>query len=39
VKIPFEEEMTDPWLEDFLYPEKKQEASVRHLMNFEFIQN
>src|SRR5690625_3472918 len=22
VKIPLEGEMTDPWLEDFLYPEK-----------------
>ena len=37
VKIPLEEEMTDPWLEDFLYPEKKQEASGRHLMDFEYI--
>src|SRR5699024_6870128 len=37
VKIPLEEEMTDPWLEDFLYPEKKQEASGRHLMGFEYI--
>ena len=37
VKIPLEEEMTDPWLEDFLYPEKKQEANGRHLMDFEYI--
>src|SRR5690625_3023284 len=37
VKIPLEEEMTDSWLEDFLYPEKKQEASGRHLMDFEYI--
>lgn len=37
VKVPLEEEMTDPWLEDFLYPEKKQEASGRHLMDFEYI--
>src|SRR5699024_11718488 len=37
VKIPLEEEMTDPWLEDFLYPEKKQIASGRHLMDFEYI--
>src|SRR5690625_2139820 len=37
VKIPLEEEMTDPWLEDFLYPEKKQEASGRHLMDLEYI--
>jgi len=34
VKKPLEEEMTDLWLEDFLYPEKKQEASGRHLMDF-----
>lgn len=37
MKIPLEEEMTDPWLEDFLYPEKKQEANGRHLMDFEYI--
>lgn len=37
VKIPLEEEMTNPWLEDFLYPEKKQESSGRHLMDFEYI--
>ena len=37
IKVPLEEEMTDPWLEDFLYPEKKQEASGRHLMDFEYI--
>ena len=29
--------MTDPWLEDFLYPEKKQEMSGRHLMDFERV--
>jgi len=37
VKIPLEEEMTDPWLEDFLYPKKKQETNGRHLMDFEYI--
>lgn len=37
VKVPLEEEMTDRWLEDFLYPEKKQEASGRYLMDFEYI--
>src|SRR5690625_2993374 len=37
VNIPMEEEMTDPLLEDFLYTEKKQEASGRHLMDFEYI--
>ncbi len=29
--------MTDPWLEDFLYPEKKQEMSGRYLMDFEKV--
>ena len=33
--IPLDEGITDPWLEDFLYPEKKQENSGRHLMDFE----
>src|SRR5699024_9710387 len=37
VKVPPEEEMTDPWLEDFLYPKKKQEASGRYLMDCEYI--
>lgn len=37
VKVPLEEEMTDPWLEDFLYPEKKQESSGRHLMDFDYL--
>jgi|SRR5699024_6512241 len=37
VNDPLEEEMTDSWLEDFLYPEKKQEASGRYLMDFEYI--
>lgn len=37
VKIPLEEEMTDPWLEDFLYPEKKQIESGRYLMDFEKV--
>src|SRR5699024_5415658 len=34
---PLENEMTDPWLEDFLYPEKKQEMSGRYLMDFEKV--
>lgn len=37
LKLPLDDEMTDPWLEDFLYPEKKQEMSGRHLMDFERI--
>ena len=37
VKLPLDDEMTDPWLEDFLYPEKKQEMSGRHLMDFEKV--
>jgi len=35
--IPLDEEITDPWLEDFLYPEKKQENSGRHLMDFDKV--
>ena len=31
VIIPLDERITDPWLEDFLYPEKKQENSGRHV--------
>ncbi|NLJ19362.1 MAG: integrase [Globicatella sulfidifaciens] len=27
VEIPLEEEMTDPWLEDFLYPEKSKKQA------------
>ena len=37
VIIPLDEGITDPWLEDFLYPEKKQENSGRHLMDFENV--
>lgn len=32
VKLPLEEEMTDPCLEDFLYPEKKLEAKSMPLV-------
>ena len=32
-----DEGITDPWLEDFLYPEKKQENSGRHVMDFEYV--
>lgn len=35
--IPLDEGITDPWLEDFLYPEKKQENSGRHVMDFEYV--
>ncbi len=37
VKVPLSEEIDDPWLEDFLFPEKKQEASGRYLMNFDQV--
>ena len=39
VSLPLGEEMTDKWLEEFLFPEIKQEASGRHLMNFEHVHN
>lgn len=29
--------ITDPWLEDFLYSEKNQENSGRHLMDFDKV--
>lgn len=32
IKPPLDDDMTDPWLGDFLYPERKQEMSGRHLM-------
>src|SRR5690625_37698 len=31
--------MTDHWLEDFLYPEKKQENSGRYVMEFDKVHN
>lgn len=34
---PLEEEMTDKWLEDFLFPEKTLEASGRQPLNFDYI--
>jgi transposase len=37
VKLPLDDDITDPWLEDFLYPEKKQEVNGRHSMDFERI--
>lgn len=37
LKCPLDDEMTDPWIEDFLYPEKKLEASGRHLIDFDYI--
>ncbi|MFB4160377.1 transposase [Geomicrobium sp. JSM 1781026] len=29
--------MTDPWIDDFLYPEKKLVASGRHIIDFEGV--
>ncbi|AGK52667.1 hypothetical protein [Bacillus sp. 1NLA3E] len=34
---PLEDEMTDKWIEEFLFPEKTLEASGRHPLNFEYI--
>jgi hypothetical protein len=34
---PLEEEMTDKWIEEFLFPEKTLEASGRHPLNFDYI--
>lgn len=37
LKCPLDEDMTDAWIEDFLYPGKKLEASGRHLIDFEYL--
>jgi len=34
---PLEEEMTDKWIEEFLFPEKSLEASGRQPLNFDYI--
>lgn len=34
---PLEEEMTDKWIEEFLFPEKALEASGRQTLDFEYI--
>lgn len=34
---PLEEEMTDKWIEEFLFPEKTLEASGRQQLNFDYI--
>ncbi len=34
---PLDEEMTDKWIEDFLFPEKSQEGSGRQALNFDYI--
>ncbi len=34
---PLEEEMTDTWIEEFLFPEKTLEASGRQPLNFDYI--
>lgn len=34
---PLEEEMTDKWIEEFLFPEKTLEASGRQPLNFDYI--
>ncbi|SFM18536.1 IS21 family transposase [Salibacterium qingdaonense] len=37
LKCPLDEDMTDPWIEDFLYPEKKLEDSGRHVIDFDYL--
>lgn len=37
LKGPLEEEMTDKWIEEFLFPEKSLEASGRQALNFDHI--
>ncbi|QQK77782.1 IS21 family transposase [Salicibibacter cibarius] len=37
LKCPLDEEMTDVWIEDFLYPEKKLEASGRQMIDFDYL--
>lgn len=39
VSLLLGEEMTERWLEEFLFPEIKQEVSGRHFMNFEHVHN
>ena len=34
---PLEEEMTDQWIEEFLFPEKTLEGSGRHPLKFDYI--
>lgn len=34
---PLEDEMTDKWIEEFLFPEKSLEASGRQPLDFEYI--
>ncbi|ADC48802.1 MULTISPECIES: IS21 family transposase [Alkalihalophilus] len=34
---PLDEEMTDKWIEEFLFPEKTLEGSGRHPLNFDYI--
>ena len=37
LKGPLDEEMTDKWIEEFLFPEKSLEASSRQPLNFDYI--
>lgn len=34
---PLDDEMTDQWIEEFLFPEKSLEASGRHPLDFDYI--
>ncbi|WP_010648160.1 IS21 family transposase, partial [Oceanobacillus massiliensis] len=37
LRCPLEEEMTDQWIEEFLFPEKSMEGSGRQPLNFVYI--
>ncbi|CAM3130660.1 hypothetical protein [Sporolactobacillus spathodeae] len=37
LSCPLEDEMTNQWIEDFIFPEKALEASGRHPLNFDRI--
>ncbi|MGG0891067.1 IS21 family transposase [Cytobacillus horneckiae] len=37
LNCPFDEEMDDKWIEEFLFPEKSLEGSGRQPLNFEYI--
>lgn len=37
LKCPFDEEMNDRWIEEYLFPEKSMEGSGRQPLDFEYI--
>ena len=34
---PFDDDMTDKWIEEFLFPEKTLESSGRHPIDFDYV--